>query len=206
LVGRSVLYGVIFGCAWTLLHQLDQLLPGWLGLSWTPGAVSALPFENASATSKALAGMGEQLMTSVRDAVFSLLLLLLARLLFRRPQLAVLAYVALVTVLYAQNGVDSPLSWVIVGFLIAVTEAVALVRFGLVTFATGVFVSGILETFPITLDVTAWYAPTGFSAIAVTVGLATLGLLNATAIYRPYRDLSTERRTTRSGDSRHRRA
>ncbi|MEO1370044.1 MAG: hypothetical protein AAFX50_22915, partial [Acidobacteriota bacterium] len=132
LVGRSVLYGVIFGFAWTLLDQLDQLLPGWLGLSWTPGAVSALPFENALATSQALAGMGEQLLASVRDAVFSLLLLLLARLLLRRPELAVVAYVVLVTVLYAHNGVGSPLSWVFVGLLVAVTEAAALVRFGLV--------------------------------------------------------------------------
>ncbi|MEO1369173.1 MAG: hypothetical protein AAFX50_18500, partial [Acidobacteriota bacterium] len=77
------------------------------------------------------------------------------------------------------------------------------VRFGLVTFATGVLVAGILDAFPVTLDVTAWYATTGFSAVAVTAGLATLGLINATAIYRPHRDLATERRTTLSGDSRH---
>ncbi|MEM8998046.1 MAG: hypothetical protein AAGF23_24910, partial [Acidobacteriota bacterium] len=203
LVGRNLLYGVIFGFALTLLDQLDQLLPGWLGLSWTPGAVSALPFENALATSKALAGMGEQLLASVQDAVFSLLLLLLARLLLRRPQLAVIAYVVLVTVLYAQNGVGSPLSWIFVGFLVAATEAVALVRFGLVTFATSVFVAGLLDSFPVTLDVTAWYAATGFSAVAVTVGLAVLGLVNATAVYRPRRDFGTERRTTLGGDSRH---
>ncbi|MEM1179984.1 MAG: serine/threonine-protein kinase [Acidobacteriota bacterium] len=206
MVGRSLLYGVIFGALWTLFHQLDSLLPGWLGLSWTPPAISAGPFENALGTPKAIAGFGEQLMGSVFDAVFSLLLLLLARLLFRRPEFAILAYVALVTVLYAHNGVGSPLSWLMVGLLVACTEAVALVRFGLVTFATGVFVSGILSSFPVTLDFTSWYATTGLAAVAVAAGLAALGLAHATALYAPHRELSTERRSTHGADSRHRRS
>ena len=198
LVARSLIYGVLFGAGWTIMGQLDHLLPRWLGLAWTPKPIGGLPFDYAVSASSALVGLGEQLMAAISDSVFSLLLLLLARLLFRQPNLAVFGYIVLVSAMYAPNGVHPVLSWFTVGLAVAATEALVLVRFGLVTYASAALVSNLLSNFPLTLDVSTWYARTGFTALGVAIALAVFGLMNATAKHRSLRELSTERRTSES--------
>ena len=169
LVGSSTLYGVAIGTGWAALQQLDAVLPKWLGLSVTPRPVSALQFDYALAAGETFAGLGDHLIAGIHDAVFSLLILLLMRLVLQRPRLAAMGYVALVTALYAHEGAHPISSWLIVGLLVAVTEVYTLMRFGILTYAVAAFSSNALLYAPITLDVTAWYAGAGFTSIAVLV-------------------------------------
>lgn len=204
LVGRSVLVGSLFGTVWALLVHVDLLLPGWLGMAYEPRPISALQFDYAVGTTTALAAIVESLLLAVQDAVLSLLILVLLRLLLRRPWPATLAYVALVTVLYGHDGLHPTLGYLTVGAPVAILEAVVLVRFGLVAYAAGSFVASLLVYFPITLDVSAWYADTGLAAVATVALVAGLGAYYATAPRlvprRP--EASTDRRTSTSFSSR----
>ena len=175
LVGSSTLYGVAIGSGWAALQHLDVVLPQWLGLSVEPSAVSSLQFDYALAAGETFAGLGDHLIAGIHDAVFSLLILLLLRLLLQRPRLAAIAYVALVTSLYAHEGAHPVSSWIIVGLLIAVTEVYTLMRFGILTYAVAAFSSNALLYAPITLDATAWYAGAGYFSLAIIVLLAAGG-------------------------------
>lgn len=72
----------------------------------------------------------------------------------------------------------------LVGPFILVAEllwVLALVRFGLVALTSGIFVFGILERFPITTQVSAWYAWTGFTGLFLLAALALYGFYTSQA-------------------------
>lgn len=177
LVGRSLLVGGLFGAFWTLIGHVDVLLPGWLGLSYEPDPVDPWLFDSAISASASLAATGEFILSAVFDGVFSMLFLVLFRLLLRRRDLAVGAYILVVGMLYAPAGAHPHISWLTVGLLVALTEALAIVRFGLLTFVAAVFVFSLLSFFPLTLDMTAWYAGSGL------LGPALVLLLTATSCF-----------------------
>ena len=179
LVGSSVLYGVVFGAAWTLIDQLDLLLPELLGLTPTPRPVEATQLEVALNAGSALASMGEFLIGGVSDTIYSILLLVLLKMLIPRPWLPALIYVALVSGLYAQDGGHPVLSWLTIGLTVATLEAVMLVRFGLVTFAVAAAVNVTLYSFPLTLDFSMWYADAGILALSATAALTVFAVRTA---------------------------
>ncbi len=185
LVGSSTLYGVAIGSGWAALAHLDVSLPQWLGLTVKPRTVSSLPFDFALSAGETFAGLGDHLIAGIHDAVFSLLILLLLRLVLQSPRLAAVGYVVLVTALYAHEGAHPVSSWVIVGLLIAATEVYTLMRFGILTYAVAAFSSNALLYAPITLDVTAWYAGTGYFSLALMILLAVGGCYGALQPRRP---------------------
>ncbi|MCG8457387.1 MAG: hypothetical protein MI919_14010, partial [Holophagales bacterium] len=204
LVGRAVLVGVVFGIAWTLIGQLDQLLPLWLGWAHEPPPVAWQQFDYALGVSSSLAGIVELAYGALFDSVFSLLLLVLLRLLLGRESFAVGAYVALVAAMYSHEGVHPHISWLTMGLTFAATEALVLVRFGLVTYATAIFAYSLLAYYPLTLEVSAWYAKTGYSAIATVALLASVATYFALARRRlgaSSPDPVSRRTASRSGDS-----
>jgi len=56
--------------------------------------------------------------------------------------------------------------------LLAVLSIIALLRFGLLTFAVTMFVIGLLFSFPITADFSAWYAGHSLAVLLAVVALA----------------------------------
>lgn len=179
LVGTSVLYGVVFGAAWTLVDHLDFLLPGFLGLTPAPRTVDFTHLEVALKTGSTLASFGDLLIGGVTGAIVSLLLLVLLKMLLPRPWLAAIAYVAIVSGLYAQDGGHPILSWLTLGVTVATLEAVMLVRFGLVTFTVAAAVNSMLYYFPLTLDISMWYADAGVLAVLATGALTVFAVNTA---------------------------
>lgn len=165
LLARHVLIGITFGAFWMVMAQLDPLLPSWLGLPYRFEPVRAAPFNTSLSAGITAAAIAGQLLVAVYNAVFSLLLLVLLRFLCRRATLAGIVYIAAASVLYSHAGVHPWLSLFTVGFLLAAGEAWLLVRHGLVSLTTATFTFGLLSTFPLTLDRSAWYASAGYFVI-----------------------------------------
>jgi hypothetical protein len=92
---------------------------------------------------------------------------------FRKPWLATGLFVVTFTVLYSSSDGMAPVSWLFVGAAGAL-GVVVLIRFGVLALITLDLVRTALE-FPITADLSAWYARDGLLALAFVLALALSG-------------------------------
>ena len=113
--------------------------------------------------------------SSSRSRRRSLLFLLLLRVLLRKPWLASLCYVLIWTVINAIDGEVLSPSWSWLFFALNNLLMLGLlIRFGALTIITASFVINTLW-FPITTDLSAWYASSGLLALGAVVVLAGYG-------------------------------
>lgn len=112
-------------------------------------------------------------------SVFTMLVIIIFRLLTRHNVAAVITFTAYMT--YISSG--STDGWLTIGFitLVELLTALVLIRFGLLSLITFNVVRAAITSFPITLDVNDWFFSTGLlgvfipSAIALFAFLFTLG-------------------------------
>lgn len=181
LLARHVLIGLGFGVFWALCLQLDALAPGWLGqeTAVTNANANATAINNALSTGVVLATFATHLQSAIYNSVFSLLLLVVMRFLWRRAWAATLTYVLAATLLYSHGGATFFPSLLLVGLIPAVGEAFLLVRFGLVSLAAATFTTTVLNAFPLTLDRQFWFATSGHAAVVLILAMAALALRRA---------------------------
>jgi hypothetical protein len=104
----------------------------------------------------------------VTNALVFLFMLFLLRLLARRDWLAVgLMVLIFVALLYTGNWQDSVINILQVGLF-----ALAMTRYGLVALAASVFAVRALYNFPVTLNVSVWYAGIGLAPMVAVLALA----------------------------------
>jgi hypothetical protein len=187
LVGRDVLIGVLGGVVWTVTFQLANQVPAWLG------EPAPTPWWDWWVPSTQVRGfwVGNcliNLIYSFRIAFFfNLLFLLLLRVLLRNLWLAGGAYLLIWTVSDAIDyGLLAP-SW---GWLFfAVGKLVylgILIRFGALAVICSAFVNFTLW-YPMTTDLTAWYASSGVFALGIVLGLAGYGFWTSRSRNLPFR-------------------
>jgi serine/threonine-protein kinase len=176
LVGRDVLIGCTTGVAASALTALSRviasqsgntaapLVPDWFMLNGTG------PFVGA-----ALAQFATGLFVSLSLLFFYFLL----RVVVRSDWIA-LPLVALVSGL---GRVVGSVSWATALIPVAggALRAVALVRIGLVAVIVDSYVWTLFASSPMTLQSSAWYASTGYAALAIVGALAVYGYATATA-------------------------
>jgi hypothetical protein len=169
VVGRDVLFGAALGVAWVLLLRGVDLWTGRHGFASFPGAIELL--EGLRSTSGLVL---EKVPYALRNVLFYFFLLFLLRVLLRSQWAAVLAFGGL----FALLGAAGEDGWIgaLMGFLYFATGAFAVLRWGLVSYAVGVFVSEMLINLPATLDTSAWYFGNMILLVAITVGLAAWAL------------------------------
>jgi hypothetical protein len=176
LVGRDLLVGVLGGVLFTLVGQLGNQVPAWLGEpAPTPWWDWWVP--NTQVRGYWVGNFLINLVYSFRTAFFfNLLFLLLLRVLLRKPLLAGLCYVLIWTVINAIDGEVLSPSW---GWLFFALNNLLLlgllIRFGAFTIITASFVINTLW-FPMTTDPSAWYAGSGLLALGTVAALAGYGL------------------------------
>ena len=183
LLGRDILIGGMCGILLLLVLQLDNLLPGWLGL---PRPLPRLP--NMACDAAALVGLRYKwsvlvtvLISSVTLGLIVLLLMLVVRVVVRRPWLsAAISWLALTTIQAMTAGPDTAFPWMTSGMLTLIV-IVLMSRAGLVAVIAASFFATLLATSPLTLDFRAWYAPSGMFAIAVAALLLVYGFFAASA-------------------------
>jgi hypothetical protein len=172
LVGRDVLVGVLAGGGMALAVYVANALPYWFNLR---------PMTPISADENSIGGLGNfvafiliyVIAFGFTRGIGSLAAIFLFRVLLRKQWLAVVAAGA-VGVIFQLQGENFPLEIVGGSIFIAVVILV-LLRLGLLACMIAYFVGFALESAPITLDLSRWYAGRSLFVIALCLGLACCG-------------------------------
>ena len=174
LVGRDLLIGSLFGAGILLAYQLPNLTPNALGL---PPPAPTIPYQETLLGARAsITSFLEAQQEAVFSAMALLFLLVLLRMFLRRQWIALGAYSLLLTFLVTPESLGShPALNRISGGLAAVMVAIVAVRFGLLAMVACRFVLEFLGRFPLTWDLTAWYAGGCLFALFAVTALAVAG-------------------------------
>ena len=161
--------------------QVDNLLPAWLG--WQR-PLPRLP--NAAWDAAVLSGMRYKLsflvtvlVSSVTLGLIVLLLMLVVRVVVRRPWVAAaISWLGLTGVQALAAGHDTAFPWITSGILVLVAMLL-MSRAGLLAVIAAAFFLTLLATSPLTADLHAWYAPSCVFAVAVAGTLLVFGFFAA---------------------------
>jgi serine/threonine-protein kinase len=180
LVGRDLIAGVVCGTVWTACAMLTNQLPAWAGETapmpwwdwWVPN--TQVP---GLWTGNFLINVGYNFRFGF---FYCLLLLLLLRVVFRRPWLAGVAFILATSTSVAYDyGFHSPsLGWPLILFG-QVLMLFALVRFGVLSMIAAHFAMNVLW-FPMTTDPARDYFANGLLALGSLLALAVFGCHTAT--------------------------
>ena len=166
LVGRDILLGATVGALVSTLGNLEPVVRGWV--NGTPPMPRLLVTQNLLGFDRTLYGLLVLPAGVILSAIAFFFLLFLARLALRKDWLAVLACCMVI-------GANSMLQndWVTALFEIPVLVAyfLVLLRCGLVAFASVSLFARMLQLFPITLDLSAWYLGQSILVLAVIAAL-----------------------------------
>jgi serine/threonine-protein kinase len=170
LVGRDILIGAAIGAVVMLVLILLHVFPKSLGRAPTlllnPGSsyLGNLFFLRVAMHSTA----------GLFQAFISVFLLLLFVVILRRERLAVLALWLLLTVVLS---LTAEATWTTISFAALATGLVVftLVRFGLLAVIMVVFFSHLIVFYPVTTELTAWYALDFTIALVIAIALAAYG-------------------------------
>jgi serine/threonine-protein kinase len=178
LVGRDVLVGAVCGVAYELCIYLAYLAPKWQGRA---AGVPLYPDARMYGTSLFINYLGHQV---VMPVFFSLILLMVMFLLFvvtRRTWLAAaLTFLLVLPVEILTFGVAAPLA---APFIVAAAliEVGVLYRFGLLALVSLAFLEHLWVFFPVTTELSAWYAGGFVIDALVCLALAVYGFYTSLA-------------------------
>jgi hypothetical protein len=170
VVGRDVLLGTALGVGWTLLVRVVDRWSGDSELSIYPGATELLTGMRSTA-GLILQGVPY----AMRNVFFYFFLLFILRVVLRRQWLAAVVFAGLFAFLSAFGNDGNPWLNAAVAFVYFGSGAVVVLRWGLLSYAVGIFISELLLKLPATLDSSAWYFGNMLAIVALTVALAAWG-------------------------------
>jgi hypothetical protein len=178
LVGRDILIGCAVGCVQATWGIGALLLPEWLGL--TPDVVPADFLGVAYGVQEAVPLLVWRFAQSVMTGLAAVFLLLLLRLALRSRPAAIAAFVLGVAAVAATASAHFWIAFV-AGVVLDLAFVMLIARVGLLAAVTAFYVSGLFIFFPVTLNLRAWYAGAGVTALLVLAALALFGFRNALA-------------------------
>jgi hypothetical protein len=156
---------------WVLLLRGADLLSPIAGFATFPGALELL------ASARSTAGLVfREAPYAIRNVLLFFFLLFVLRRLLRNQWLAALAFASIFAVLNALGNPNAPWVGMVAGFLYFGSGAFAVLRWGLLSFAVGMFVTALLLDIPATLDTSAWYFGHVMMIGAIVFLLAVCGL------------------------------
>jgi serine/threonine-protein kinase len=171
IVGQEVLIGAVWGALLAMGAIVCFTIPQWLGqpppMPWPAAYETALGARGLLALAFLL------LIHSIEIALAALLLFLLVRLLLGHDRRAVWVYVLVLTAIQAVELADdlSQARWfaVPISLLIMGSYAWLLLRFGLVSAISGMYVLHVLQAFPLSTELGSWRGgPTVFVMVLLT--------------------------------------
>ncbi|OLD62701.1 MAG: hypothetical protein AUI47_11580 [Acidobacteria bacterium 13_1_40CM_2_68_5] len=174
LVARDALIGTLLGVLAAMVAPLIRIVLPWLGLQ--------SPSPDAPTNLLGLRGLRYLVsllfwapISALEVSLFCVAFLLLARILLRRWWLAVLA-VPLGMLSFVDLPDGSRLATLIFAACGMTFGLIALLRFGVLTWVVSCFAAVLLSSFPLTVDLTSWYAAGTLLVASVLVAMATYGL------------------------------
>ncbi len=154
LVGRHALIGAAAGIVCMILYQVEQFLPRLLGL---PAPLPVLMGRIERLTLSPVGTILETVLVSLYLSLLLLLVLVLLRMVFRARIIAGIAFVAVITAITSRWVPQAYVTW---GFqaVVAAIYMGLLIRFGLVAMSSCMLFRWVLTGFPLTPDLSVWYA------------------------------------------------
>ena len=173
LVGRDVLAGCLLCATTTALVRLLWFAPLWLG--YLPAQPLPGPDRQFLGARTVIADISIILISAPVFWLSALFVLVLFRALLRNEWVAAVAFVLLYGVFSAaQQSQFAPFA--LAGDLIFLGLAVfCLIRFGLLTLVTNYIFYGVMKSFPLTLQGSAWYAGISLAGILLMAAIAFYG-------------------------------
>jgi hypothetical protein len=171
-VGRDVLVGCVFGVAVVSSFFLTYPIASWVGVPQEQPFVGPLRLLLGSRSVVAVAFWS--VVSPVFFALAMLFILVLLRLLLRREWAAVALFVLILTAGEVLRSA-SPLLYGIADVLAYGATVWVVARFGLLALVVALQVTTILQWFPITTDLSAWYAGIGLTGVCLLLGLTFYG-------------------------------
>jgi serine/threonine-protein kinase len=171
VVGRDVLFGAALGVGWAVLVRLVDSWSGANELMGYPGDTALL------AGLRSTAGVVLQgIPYAMRNVLFYFFLLFVLRVVCRNQWAAAAAFAGVFGLISALGNDGNP--WVngAVAALYFGSGAVVVLRWGLLSYAVGIFTSELLLKLPATLDSSAWFFPNMLTLLAVAAALAAWGV------------------------------
>jgi hypothetical protein len=175
LVGRDVLFGVILGVTWTLIFEFMYLALRHIGA--TPDLSSTEFFFGVR---QVVGACTSHAALSIQATLAFFFLMFVFRVIFRKPWLAAIAFVAFWT---ATKAYDNHHFIYIVPAYLAVygIAAYVILRFGFIALAVGIFTIDLLANLPITTDLSSWFIGNSVFVVALIAAMAVWGCYSALA-------------------------
>ena len=173
LVGRDILIGAAFVAAMNLNIILAQLIPRWLG--WPPNISEMVETDWMLMGTRAfLPHLADQLSAALVQGFMLVFLLLFFSMLLRKDWLGVGAAWLVLSAFFVLSVSDgSPIAWL--SNLISTAIIVAAARFGPLAVISAFFFLHIFVFFPVTTELTAWYAGDFLLDLILLAALAVYG-------------------------------
>ncbi len=169
LVGRDVLAGCLSGPSTGVLGRVVWFIPSWLG--YPPTQPHSGPEWVLLGARSTISDVSIILMYAPIFWLAGLFFLALLRALLRKDWLAALAFIS--WGVFFDFATAQPLADVLVGGLIVGGLAVFLMtRFGFLTIVTNFVFYGVLLTFPLTTQASAWFAGISLAGILLMAAIA----------------------------------
>jgi serine/threonine-protein kinase len=175
LIGRDLLVGVLVGSVTALALHFSNSLPTWFNLA---GQTTIPPNPLSLGPAHDVVGVLLKFLLAGLLPPFSIVFaLFLTRSLLRSYWASVLLTGLLV--LISNLGGENFLLETPFAILTTAITMFVLLRFGMLALTVAVFTSGLLTYFPVTLDLSKWYATNSLLMFAVLVALLLYGLRTA---------------------------
>ncbi len=169
LVGRDALFGVILGISWVLIIEVTFLALKHIGA--TPD-LSSLDF--LMGPRKVLGACLSQVAQSIQATLGFFFLMFVFRVIFRKPWLAAIVFVAFWTAVQTHDSHHYAL--VVPSYVIVYSIAAFMVlRFGFIALAVGIFTADLLGSIPISTDLSSWYIGNSIFVIVLVAAMAVWG-------------------------------
>ncbi len=168
LVGRDVLAGCLLTTVSVVVARVGWFIPLWLG---SPPVQPYVGPERQLLGARALISVVPvALIGAILVGLAYLFILFLLRVLLRKEWAAMIVFVLLFALLDALLGGSTVLA--VRGLLLYSLTVFLLVRFGVLALIASEFFGAFLAGFPLTTDVSAWYAGIGFAGILLMAAMA----------------------------------
>ena len=178
-VGQHVIVGVCVGCFWVLIGASERALVGSFGWDVRASLLADTVGNSLLGGRVALAGYLSSLPFAMFRGMLFLLLLAVLRALVRRPLLAAVIAGVIIASMMMPRGAHAYTSWLAIGVGGVAVGVWLMIRYGLLTLTVALYVTFVLNTSPVTFNLTAWYADQSLYVLAIVAALVIYGFITA---------------------------
>ncbi len=179
-IGRDILVGGAFGITIPLVEELVYLIATRFGIATDPALASPEAINRALGLRNFIGALSTHVTSAVSGAVYLFLFLFLLRLILRKDWIAVLVFMAAVTV-DSSISRTNPLLSALFALIVFPSLIFLLRRFGLFAVMAYMLFINLPSAFPVTANFSLWYSNASVFTILFLAGLALYGFRIALA-------------------------